>query len=120
MNAGYAAPAPVATGYVEPDMVAVSPGVSVVYDYDYPVFFNEGLYWRYDGGIWYSSRYHSGGWAVNRNIPYGVRGISHPEGYRHYRPSGYVPRNRAAERHEIRREERHDVRRAEKHEEHKR
>lgn len=85
---GQVAPA----GYVEPEMVDVSPGVQVVYDADYPVFFSDGFYWRNDGGVWYSSRYHTGGWAVRRDVPYGVRGIRNPEGYRHYRPSGYVSR----------------------------
>ena len=110
-------PAPVATvGYSEPDMVVVSPGVSVVYDYDYPVFFNAGLYWRYDGGVWYSSRYHNSGWAVNRSVPYEVRRIDRPEGYRHYRPAGYTPRH-AQERREYRREERREEHREVRHEE---
>jgi hypothetical protein len=87
-SAGYVAPA----GYVEPEMVVVSPGVQVVYDYDYPVFFNAGFYWRYDGGIWYSSRFHTGGWARSYNVPSQVRGISRPESFAHYRPAGYVPR----------------------------
>nr|HEX4312966.1 hypothetical protein [Kofleriaceae bacterium] len=86
----YASAAP--AGYSDPEMVAVSPGVQVVYDYDYPVFFNAGFYWRYDGGTWYSSRYHTGGWAARRDVPYEVRGIHNPEGYRHYRPAGYVSR----------------------------
>lgn len=87
----YAAPAP---GYSEPEMVDVSPGVQVVYDYDYPVFFTGGFYWRWYGGGWYSSHYYNGGWgvAVAANVPVGIRGISNPGVYAHYRPAGYVPR----------------------------
>jgi hypothetical protein len=69
----------------EPVLVEVNPGVQVVQDYDYPVFFSDGLYWRNDGGIWMSSRYHTGGWIRNERVPVGVRGINHPEGYAHYR-----------------------------------
>ena len=69
----------------EPVLVEVNPGVQVVQDYDYPVFFSGGLYWRNDGGVWMSSRWHTGGWVRNDGVPVGVRGISHPEGYVHYR-----------------------------------
>ncbi|HEY6032826.1 MAG TPA: hypothetical protein VIV58_01165 [Kofleriaceae bacterium] len=71
-----------------PQMEVVSPGVQVVADYDYPVFYSDGFYWRYDGGLWYRSGYYNGGWAVSYNVPYGVRGIGHPEYYAHYR-GGY-------------------------------
>lgn len=69
-----------------PDMEVVTPGVQVVaVDYDYPVFFSDGFYWRYDGGVWYSSRWYNRGWAVSYNVPVRVRGISNPYGYAHYR-----------------------------------
>jgi hypothetical protein len=69
-----------------PAMEVVTPGVQVVaVDYDYPVFYSSGLYWRFYGGTWYSSRYHTGGWAVNYNVPVGVRGIDRPYEYAHYR-----------------------------------
>src|SRR5262245_6100052 len=72
-----------------PAMEVVSPGVQVVVaDYDYPVFFTDGFYWRYYGGIWYSSRWYDRGWIVNYNVPYGVRRIDRPYAYAHYR-SGY-------------------------------
>jgi hypothetical protein len=92
--AGYAAPAPV--GYSQPEMVDVSPGVQVVYDYDYPVFFTGGFYWRWYGGGWYSSHYYNGGWGVAANVPMGIRGIDRPYAYAHYRPAGYVPRSARA------------------------
>ena len=77
-DADYAAPAP--------EMEVVTPGVQVVaVDYDYPVFYTDGAYWRYDGGVWYSSHVYNGGWAVSYNVPVGVRGISRPYAYAHYR-----------------------------------
>jgi hypothetical protein len=80
-NGGYAATAVVAG----PNLVEVSPGVQVVADYDYPVFYTDGLYYRQTGGIWYSSRWHDHGWGVGYNVPYGIRGIQRPEGYAHFR-----------------------------------
>lgn len=72
-----------------PDMEVVSPGVQVVaVDYDYPVFFSDGMYWRYYGGTWYSSRVYTGGWGVAYNVPVGVRGIDRPYAYAHYRGRG--------------------------------
>jgi hypothetical protein len=79
-SAGYAAPAPA--------LVEVSPGVQVIADYDYPVFFSDGFYWRYDGGLWYRSGYWNGGWAVSYNVPVGVRRIDRPSAYAHYRAGG--------------------------------
>ncbi len=67
-----------------PGLVEVSPGVDVIADYDYPVFYSDGLYWRYDGGMWYQSGWYGGGWGVAYNVPYGVRGIHNPGGYAHY------------------------------------
>jgi len=80
-QAGYGAPAPA--------MVEISPGVQVISDYDYPVFYSSGMYWRYDGGVWYRSGFYNRGWAVSYDVPYGVRGIARPEGYVHYR-GGYA------------------------------
>jgi hypothetical protein len=66
-------------------MEVVSPGVQVIADYDYPVFYSDGFYWRYDGGMWYRSGYWNRGWGVAYNVPVGVRGINRPEAYAHYR-----------------------------------
>lgn len=71
-----------------PGLVEVSPGVQVMSNYDYPVFYSDGSYWRYDGGLWYQSGYYDRGWGVSYNVPYGVRGIRNPGGYAHYR-GGY-------------------------------
>jgi hypothetical protein len=73
-----------------PDLVEVSPGVQVIADYDYPVFFSDGLYWRYDGGVWYQSPYYYGGWGVAYNVPIGVRGIYNPGGYAHWHGGAIV------------------------------
>jgi hypothetical protein len=72
-------------GYGSPQMEYVSPGVQVISDNDYPVFYSDGFYWRYDGGAWYRSGYYNRGWGVAYNVPVGVRGIGRPEAYVHYR-----------------------------------
>jgi len=71
-----------------PDLVAVSPGVSVIADYDEPIFYNDGFYWRYYGGGWYRSPYYTGGWAYARP-PAAILRIDRPYTYRHYRPPGW-------------------------------
>ena len=70
--------------YGAPGLVEVSPGVDVISDYDYPVFYSDGLYWRYDGGLWYQSGFYNRGWGVAYNVPYGVRGIRNPGAYAHW------------------------------------
>jgi hypothetical protein len=74
--------------YAAPGLVEVSPGVDVIADYDYPVFYSDGFYWRYDGGIWYQSGFYNRGWGVAYNVPYGVRGIHNPNGYAHWHGGG--------------------------------
>ncbi len=37
--------------YGSPSMEYVSPGVQVIADYDYPVFYSDGYYWRYDNNV---------------------------------------------------------------------
>jgi len=76
-RASYAAPAP--------ELVYVSPGVQVIAEYDYPVFYASNVYWRYDGGVWYRSRSYRGGWVVTRDVPVAVRRIDRPGRYVHYR-----------------------------------
>ncbi len=79
-------------GYSSPSLVYVSPGVQVVEDVDYPVFYSDSLYWRQDGGIWYSSRYHDRGWGRSYSVPVGVRGIERPGEYSHYRSANNAAR----------------------------
>jgi hypothetical protein len=72
--------------YAEPQLYYYAPGVSVVAYSDDPVFYSDGLYWRYYGDTWYSSSYYGGGWNVSYNVPYGVRGIRQPSSYAHFTP----------------------------------
>jgi len=74
-------------GYAEPQLYYYGPGVSVVAYSDDPVFYSDGLYWRYYGDTWYSSSYYGGGWAVSYNVPYGVRSIDRPHSYAHFTPN---------------------------------
>jgi hypothetical protein len=76
----------------QPELVEVQPGIQVIYDYDQPVFFSDGFYWRQEGGIWYSSRVHTGGWG-RANPPERFRTIN-SSAYVHYRPANYQPRVR--------------------------
>jgi hypothetical protein len=80
---GYTATATVAT----PELVYVGPGVYVIADYDYPVFYSNNVYWRYDGGIWYRSTRYDRGWTVSYDVPVAVRRIDRPHAYVHYRAS---------------------------------
>jgi hypothetical protein len=95
----YAAPAASSNVYVStPDLVTVSPGVQVVADYDEPVFYTDGFYWRYYNNGWYRSNNYSAGWYYYERPPVAVLGIERPYAYAHYRPQGYVARNRGAYR----------------------
>ena len=68
-----------------PSLVYVSPGVSVIADYDYPVFYSDNYYWRYDGGLWYRSSSYRGGWVSSVNVPVSVRRIDRPQAYIRYK-----------------------------------
>ena len=83
--------------YAEPALVEVSPGVMVVEDYHEPVFYSDGFYWRYYGGIWYRSSYHTGGWVTWNRPPARVIGIRRPHAYVRYRarPGAVRVRGRA-------------------------
>lgn len=78
-----------------PDLVTVSPGVQVVADYDEPVFYNDGFYWRYYDGGWYRSSNYASGWFFVAAPPIVITRIDRPYAYVHYRPNGYVARSRA-------------------------
>ena len=79
-------PAVVEVAYVEPAAyVYINPQVQVIEDYDYPVFFSDGMYWRFEGGVWYSSSYHDRGWITATTVPVYVRSIDRPTQYVHYR-----------------------------------
>jgi hypothetical protein len=76
------------SGAYDASLVEVEPGVQVVSDYDYPVFYSEGAYWRYNSGYWYRSPYYDRGFTAAVDVPVRVRGIRHPETYAHYRRGG--------------------------------
>ncbi len=85
----------------QPDLVEAAPGVQVVADYDTPVFYSSGLYWRFDNGGWYSSNVYTGGWSYAASPPSVVLSIDRPEHFVHYRPTGYVARHRPAPQREF-------------------
>jgi hypothetical protein len=78
--------------YYEPDLVYVSPGVSVIANYDEPVFYTDNFYWRYYGGRWYRSSYYNRGWNYYSSPPTTITRIERPYSYRNYRPHGYTVR----------------------------
>ena len=82
----YVEPSPtVEVAYVEPTAyVYINPQVQVIENYDYPVFFSNGMYWRNEGGVWYSSSYHDRGWVTTVEVPVHIRTIERPEVYVHY------------------------------------
>ena len=43
-----------------PNLVAINPSVQVLADYEEPIFFTGGAYWRETNGGWYSSPSYSG------------------------------------------------------------
>jgi hypothetical protein len=76
VDAGYNAGPPVETAYVEPAAyVSVAPDVEVIEGYPEPVFINAGLYYRFEGGVWYSSSYHDRGWGEVTVVPEHIRTI---------------------------------------------
>lgn len=94
-----------------PDMAYVAPGVQVIADYDEPVFYTDGYYWRYtNDGRWYRSNTWTGGW-VYASAPRAVLRIERPRTYVRYRPDGYVSRRPARVlRDRYRADRRHDRR----------
>jgi hypothetical protein len=80
--------ATVAADAYPPDLVYVSPGVQVIANYGEPIFYSDGLYWRYHGGVWYRSSYYTGGWVYARP-PVAVMRINSPHSYTYYRPPGW-------------------------------
>lgn len=48
---------------VTPRLVWVAPGIWVVEDHPYAVYYADGFYWRYANGIWFRSAFYDGGFA---------------------------------------------------------
>jgi hypothetical protein len=92
---GYVGPGVAVTATtVGPDLVYAAPGVQVIADYDEPVFYTDGYYWREVNGVWFRSSYHTHGW-VTWSAPYAVYSIRDRHVYRRYRPAGWSPRARS-------------------------
>src|SRR5262249_7230450 len=77
---------------VTPDMDYVGPDVQVVADYDYPVFYSGGVYYRYDNGVWLRSRFHDRAYIRATAVPRAVLTIRSPETYRPYHHRGMANR----------------------------
>jgi hypothetical protein len=75
---------------VQPQLVSIAPTVQVVADYDEPIFYTGGFYWRETGTGWYRSSSYTGGWSYYNDAPYALRTIENRHTYRNYRPAGYV------------------------------
>jgi hypothetical protein len=73
-----------------PRLVYVSAGVQVIEDYDEPIFYSSNMYWRYDGGVWYQSRYHTSGWVRVTSPPAPILRIERPAMYVHYHGSAHA------------------------------
>jgi hypothetical protein len=75
----------------QPTLVAVDPGVYVVQNYDLPVYYIDGTYWRGGGGgVWYSAPHWDAPWVVVQfaAVPRRIS-IRDSSRYVHYRaPSG--------------------------------
>lgn len=77
-----------------PDLAYVAPGVQVIADYDEPIFYADGYYWRYYDDTWFRSAYYTGGWSYVDEPPIVITRIERPYRYQHYRPRGYVVHRR--------------------------
>ena len=99
-----------------PDLVVVSPGVQVIADYDEPIFFSDSYYWRQDGGVWFRSTSHTGGWARVEVAPVAIRSIERPAAYVHYHGEARATAVQRGPEVRDHREERHDERNEEKRE----
>jgi hypothetical protein len=71
----------------QPQLVEVSPGIWVVEDYHYSVFYSDGYYWRYHNNIWYRSHVYNGGWVHvgPHYVPHTIIRIQRPGRYVRYR-----------------------------------
>jgi hypothetical protein len=70
-----------------PSLVYVEPGIWVVAESDYPIFYLDNYYWMFHDGYWYRSRYYTGGWVYRprSHVPARIGHIRYPRVYRNYR-----------------------------------
>jgi hypothetical protein len=85
----YAEPPPTSPAPYGPELVYAAPGVQVIADYDEPIFFADGFYWRSYNGGWYRSSIYTGGWSYYSRPPVVITRIDRPHAYAHYRPMGW-------------------------------
>ncbi len=90
LTAAGCAPAEVgvsATVTTTPRLVWIGPGVWVVEDYPWSVYYNDGFYWMYRDGFWYRSDYYSDAFVRVRVgvVPVPVVRIHRPHRYVRYR-----------------------------------
>jgi hypothetical protein len=75
------------TARATPRLVWIAPGVWVVEDSPWAVYYADGYYWRYVDGVWYRSSWYDDGfvrWDVTFLPPVIVR-VHRPHVYVHYR-----------------------------------
>jgi hypothetical protein len=78
-----------------PRLVLVAPGVWVVEDSPYAVYYYDGFYWRFYDGIWYRSLYYDSGFiGVNVGIVPRVVVHNYRPAHVHYR-APHTARTRA-------------------------
>lgn len=66
-------------------LIAIGPDIWVVSNWDYPVYYYDGFYWRLTDGIWYRSTWYTGGFVRVGVVPRIVIRHHHPRRYIHYR-----------------------------------
>ena len=85
-----------------PDLVLVGDGVYVVQDYDYPVYYIDGAYYSYRGGVWYHTSHWSDPWVtVHVGVVPNIVVHRDHHAYVHYRASAgaHVIRDSRPRRH---------------------
>jgi hypothetical protein len=94
----------VAATTTAPALVEISPGVWIVEDYPTAVYYADGYYWRYEGGVWYRSDWYESGFArVDIGfVPRIVIGSYRPHVHVRYRGHGHrrtIVRDHRSHRH---------------------
>jgi hypothetical protein len=77
----------VSAAVTTPRLVWIGPGIWVVEDYPWSVYYHDGFYWMYRDGLWYRSDYYSDGYVRIgiRVVPVSVVRIHRPHRYVRYR-----------------------------------
>ncbi len=91
-----------------PSLVYVSADVQVIEDYHEPVFYSSNMYWRFQGGVWYSSRYHTRDWVRVTVLPPQIQRIEQPTMYIRYKGDASAKAAAKAEHREDKAEARED------------